>query len=73
MLAYDQEDGEYSIKFMESSGRNTSTYKWPKRDDIWMHQRNIIIRVDEPQPTAKSGRVFKLSDTDAEVVQQYEE
>ena len=67
VLAYDQEDGEYSIKFMESSGRNTSTYKWPKRDDIWMHQRNIII------PTAKSGRVFKLSDTNAEVVQQYEE
>ncbi|MES9879799.1 MAG: hypothetical protein ABW185_02860 [Sedimenticola sp.] len=61
----DIDDSELQINFMTShSGKIGSSFKWPNaRDEIWIHTRDVIMRLPEPQPSGKSRRLFKLPTT----------
>lgn len=61
-----QSDSEqYEITFMESGSKIKDCLKWPSREDkIWIDKGAVICIVDEPKPTGKGRRLFKLSDND---------
>jgi hypothetical protein len=57
---------EYEVKFMESK---KLLFQWPRHKDIvWMKPGEILTRIDAPQTTGKSKRMYKLGENDRECV-----
>ena len=55
----DTDDNEFEISFME---KKKNLYRWPsKPDEIWVDADKIVCKIDEPKPTGKSSRLFKLA------------
>ena len=53
--------------FMESTGK-CDAFRWPKPpDELWITEQNIITEIEEPVPTGKTKRLFKLSPQDTEL------
>ena len=59
----DMEDGlPYHINFMEQKRK---AFQWPSRaDELWCSSSDIMFQIEEPVPSGKSKRLFKLSVTD---------
>ena len=69
IISYDSDDQEYHINFMECAGKQDGTYKWPKpADELWIPEKDVLFEVEEPIPTGKSKRTFKLSAKDMHAV-----
>ena len=55
----DTDDNESEKSLME---KKKKLYRWPsKPDEIWVDADKIVCNIDEPKPTGKSSRLFKLS------------
>ena len=53
---------EYEVTFMETAKAN---FRWPKKEDeIFVPEDMIICGIEEPQPLAKSGRIYKTDTND---------
>jgi hypothetical protein len=56
----DEDEAEFEIDFMEE---RKSLYQWPRNKDIlWIKKSDVLFKVDTPNPTGKSARMFKFSD-----------
>lgn len=65
IMEFDEDDEEYYVRFMEKTGKCPGVYKWPyPPDELWLHHTSIVTSIDEPTPTGKSKRLFKLSEKD---------
>lgn len=61
----DEDDGELEVTCMESCGTVEGRYRWPKNEDkIWIPHHDVITKINEPQATGKSKRMFTV-DTEA--------
>lgn len=61
----DCDDGQYEVTFMEHGSKIKDCLKWPKNEDkIWIEAKHIVCKVDEPIPTGRGKRMFKLSEVD---------
>ena len=66
----DLPEDEYKISFYEKTGKTSNCLKWPKvKDEIWLPKQNILCKVEEPEPTGKSKRLFKLLPAELELIQ----
>ena len=46
---------------MEACGKTEGQYKWPRLEDkIWVAKGNILKKIDEPQATGRSRRMFSV-------------
>ena len=60
----DQDEDEYEVQFMETKKQ---FFQWPRNDDIvWRKPGEILTKVDEPEATGKSKRMFKISEIERE-------
>ena len=67
----DTEDGEYQIFFME---KEKELYRWPRVEDIlWVTHSDIISKIDQPQQTGKSKRLFRITKEDRTMISKYNE
>ncbi|XP_060579551.1 uncharacterized protein LOC132736439 [Ruditapes philippinarum] len=67
----DSEDGEYKISFIE---KVKELYRWPRAEDIlWVTHSDIIGKIDEPQQTGKSKRLFRITVEDNTMISKYSE
>ena len=62
ILEYDEEDLEFEITFMQNVRQ---LLQWPQTEDkLWLERDDIVCNVNEPMPTGKSKRMFKLMESD---------
>ena len=62
ILAIDGEDCDAEITFMQ---RTKKRFQWPKHaDTLWVNMSDILSKTEEPQPTWKSQRMYKLCEAD---------
>ena len=67
LLQVDSANDEVEVSFMEQA-RNM--YRWPKRPDIlWLKFPCILWSVQEPHPSGKSQRMFKLTKADTALIE----
>ena len=72
VVEYDKSDNEYKVKFMESSGKASNVYKWPTREDeLWIPIEDMLFSMEEPVPTGKTMRLFKISQRDSEALTRF--
>lgn len=65
----DVENNTIEVTFMEEKSNKVKAYRWPKiPDELEMEVNDVICRIDEPIPTGKSKRLFKLKESDIEMV-----
>lgn len=59
VLEIDEEDKDCKVSFMEKA---QDLFRWPKREDIlWLKQNSILAKIEAPQETGKSKRLFKVN------------
>ena len=60
----DKDNEDVQIKFMHPHFP-THSFEWPSREDIcWMPDINVLVVVDTPVPSTRSGRQYHLSTSD---------
>ena len=59
--AVDVRNGVITFTFMEECGKVEGCYKWPlPPDELKIPVSDIVKTIDEPVPTGKSKRFFKI-------------
>ena len=60
----DRDDRDCLINFMRPA---KAMFKWPNfTDKVWIREKDLICKINEPQKIGKSGRNFKITDEDRE-------
>jgi hypothetical protein len=58
---------EAEISFMK---QKKNLFQWPSTEDIlWVTQEDIICKIKDPKPSAKSARLYRLEREDLAHVQ----
>ena len=60
----DKDNEDVQIKFMHPHFP-THSFEWPSREDVcWVPDINVLVVVDTPVPSTRSGRQYHLSTSD---------
>lgn len=60
IMAYNQENDDYHVRFMRKSGDSETTFVWPKHDDTCWVPANHILGAIEPPSIQGTGRSYNI-------------
>ena len=76
-MIQDVDSDEYRIHYMQKTASKSDTavaFRWPsKKDELWVAARSYLGKIDPPQPTGRSKRLYTISTKDiSTIVGQFE-